>query len=151
MRRSPPGAPTETVLGALATEPCPIATELVAVACTRALAPKAEPLLASTVALWPTATAFAVVALAELPTAVADDTLATPPVATAKSPNAAPPLAADAPLPTAIEPVASALVPMAMALAPVDAALVPIAIAPDCVACEVPLTARPLENFAESA
>src|SRR5579872_2292251 len=144
IRRSAPGAPTDTVFGALATEPWPIATEPLAEACTVAPAPSAVPFAAATLALWPRATALAVVALAELPIAVADETLATPPVATEKSPNAAPPLAAEAELPIATEPVALAPVPMAMALAPVEAAFMPIAIEPDCVACALEPTAMAL-------
>jgi hypothetical protein len=85
----------------------------------------------STVALWPTATALAAVALAELPTAVAEDTLAVQlvQVALEKSPKAEPPFEAEAVLPTAIDPVAIAPVPIAMEFNPVACAPLPIAIA----------------------
>jgi hypothetical protein len=113
----------------------PIATALVAPACTTAPAPIAVPFAPATVALCPTATALATVALAELPSAVAEETFGVhvAQVAFEKSPNAAPPLEADAVLPMAIEPVASTPVPIAMKLTPVACAPNPRAMA--LVAC----------------
>lgn len=68
-RRSLPAAPNDTVLGAVATEPWPIATELLALDATTAPSPIAvEPAPAATLA-WPIATEFAADELAPLPIA----------------------------------------------------------------------------------
>src|ERR1700730_1890661 len=56
--RSCPGAPTETVLGRVAIEPWPSATELLPLTATKALAPMAVELLPSALAPAPTATEF---------------------------------------------------------------------------------------------
>src|SRR5438105_10593509 len=114
MRRSAPGAPTETVLFWLAIEPAPSATEFCPV--TDAPAPKAV------LRLTPAAAGIA----APLPTA----TLLLPatPCAIALSPKAAPPPEALAPLPTATEAVATEFRPRAMGPGPLDNALSPIAI-----------------------
>jgi hypothetical protein len=61
------GVPTDTVFGSVATDPAPRATLLGAPACTLAPLPNADPPLAATDALVPTAVLLAAFAMAPLP------------------------------------------------------------------------------------
>jgi hypothetical protein len=107
MRRSLPGAPTDTVLDWVATDPAPNAIALLTFAPIEEFAPTAVDCVVGAVRRARIGAERALL----LPAA---------PLARLPSPKAAPPPEACAPLPTATEAVAIAFKPMAMVPAPVD-------------------------------
>jgi hypothetical protein len=150
--RSCPGAPTETVLGRVAIEPWPSATELLPLTATKAFAPMAVELWPSALAPAPMATEFVPLAVLFAPRAELLLPLAVlfAPTAELLSPLAvlfAPSAELLLPLAVLFAPSVELLLPLAVLFAPTAELLSPLAVLLSPTAVPVaPTVAEPVSN-----